>query len=409
MKFLVGLDNRSRETALPEGALRACSNLDVTRDGSLLVRQGLREVATGNTHSFFSHPSGRYAVFVKDGNLTHLDDTGESVLASVHPTARMRYALLNDEIYYTNGHTQGRITAQGVATFWGLPTPPGPVCSAATSGAMRAGTVRVTYCAVVDGVESGAPEPAVITVPEGGGVQITVPTGASFAVYATEVDGSVFRHAVTLASGATAIIGAHITGKPLESLFAVKPLPGQSITTHKGRLWVASGSVVWFTDERSPHWLFPHQGYYAFEGDSTALASAEDGLYVGTPSRLFFLQGNNPLDMTLRMVSTLGMLPGSGTDHIPTDVLLGQGSFPSKCCAFLDSEGVFCIGRPGGIVQRITADRFVAGSADRAEIAYWTHNGLRQFSVALMDAAQDANRALDGLVQATFANGTSLA
>lgn len=409
LKFPLGLNNRDRESALPEGALRAAVNLDVTRDGGLLVRQGVRAVVAGSFHSFYGSPYRTYALAVQDGSLVRFDGTTVTSLRAVHPTARMSYAALNGDVFFSNGHEQGRVTSVGTLSLWGLPTPPAPVCVAvSTTGGLRVGTVRVTQVAVVDGLESGAPEPVAVAVAEGGGVQVTVPTGATFRVYATDVDGEMFRQAATVASGGTTLIGAGFAGKPLESLFAVKPLPGLWITAFKGRLWVASGSVVWFTDTFSPHWLFPQAGYYAFEDTVTGIVAAEDGLYIGTAARVWYLQGSKPAEMTLRPVLHLGMVAGSGLNDIPTDVLLGQGAFPSRCGAFLDSDGVFCIGRPGGVVQRVTEQRYVMDSAERASVAYWQHEGLRQFTVALESVQGAANQALDGLVQATFANGTAL-
>lgn len=409
LKFPLGLNNRDRESALPEGTLREAVNVDITRDGGLLVRQGLRAIAAGNFHSFYGHPYQTYVLAVQDGSLIRWDGSTINALRAVHPTARMSYASLNNDVFFSNGHEQGRVTSAGTLSLWGLPTPPAPGCVAVSStGGLRAGTLRVTQVAVVDGLESGAPEPVAVAVAEGGGVQVTVPTGATFRVYATDVDGEMFRQAATVTSGGTALIGAGFVGKPLESLFAVKPLPGLWITAFKGRLWVASGSVVWFTDTLSPHWLFPQAGYYAFEDTVTGIVAAEDGLYIGTAARVWYLQGSKPAEMTLRPVLHLGMVAGSGLNDVPTDVLLGQGAFPSRCGAFLDTDGVFCIGRPGGVVQRITEQRYVMAPAERASVAYWQHEGLRQFTVALESVQGAANQALDGLVQATFANGTAL-
>ncbi len=410
LKFPVGLDNRARESALPDGSLRVCQNLDVTKEGNLLARQGLRRIATGDCHSFHGALYGGFALCVQNGSLMRFDGTTLTALRSVQPKALMSYAALNGDIFFTNGHEQGRVTVSGDLALWGLPTPPSPICQAASSGGLRAGTVRVTQTAVVDGLESGAPEPVSVTVAEGGGVQVTVPTsaGVSFAVYMTDVDGDLFRRAATVASGGTVTIGTGFVGKPLDSLFAVKPIPGQFVTAHRGRLWIASGSVVWFTDTLSPHWLFPHEGYYAFEAPITLLTAAEDGLYVGTAERVYYLQGSTPSDMGLRPVLQYGAIFGSGTNDIPTDVLLGQGAFPSRCCAFIDTEGVFCIGRPGGIVQRITNGRYVGGNAEQASVAYWRHNGLQQFTAALMTVRNDANMAIDGQMPETFTNGISL-
>ncbi len=409
LKFPAGLDNRSRESSLPEGALRVCVNLDVTREGGLLARQGLRELLASGAHSFYGHPDQGYALCVSGGELCYFDGMTLTPIRTVNATALMSYAALNGNIYFSNSHEQGRITPTGELAYWGIPTPPPPVCIPVDAGACRAGTMRITQTAVsADGLESGAPEPVAVAVAEGGGVQVTVPTGADFIVYATDIDGDVFRAVATVVSGGTITVGRTITGKPLESLFAVKPIPGQFVTAYRGRLWVASGSVLWFTDDLSPHWLLPHLGYFLFERDITLLCAVEDGLLIGTASRIYFLHGNHPSDMTQRPALHLGAVYGSGLNDAPQDVLLGPGMAPSRCCAFLDSEGAFCMGRAGGIIQRITNDRYLAGTASTAQTVYWSHEGLRQFTLLISDTTAQPNKALDPLVKTTFTNGVAL-
>lgn len=408
LKFPAGLDNRSRETALPEGTLRDCVNMDVTREGTLLTRKGLRLLTAGDFHSFYSPPHGRFALVVKDGNLCRWDGSTFTVLRAANGLRRMSYASLNDEVFFSDGLIQGRVTTTGALDFWGLSTPPSPTCGAVSTGGMTAGTVRVTLTALSGHLESGAPEPVALTLADGGGVVVAVPTGATFRVYVTDVDGDIFRAVVDVASGSSVPIGVGYRGKPLESLGAVRPYPGQYVTAYKGRLWIASGSTVWFTDTLSPHWLVPNEGYFSFESPITMLGAAEDGLFVGTADRVYYLQGTKPADMNMRPTLHIGAIPGSGLNDMPMDVLLGQGSFPTRCCSFVDTDGVFCIGRPGGIVQRITDDRYVAGNARQADLRYVQHDGLSQFLALLDDEYGNANAAIDTAVVAINSNGTTL-
>jgi len=62
LKFPLGTDNRSREHSLPEGTARQIINLDVTRDGGLLCRNGGRQVNSAACHSLFAHTSVNYVV-----------------------------------------------------------------------------------------------------------------------------------------------------------------------------------------------------------------------------------------------------------------------------------------------------------------------------------------------------------
>ena len=411
IKFPKGLDNRNREYALPEGTARTLENVDVTRDGGLMARKGLRAVSTSDCHSLFA-PSTRFLLLVKAGVLTRMD-RGEKFTALTAVSGPVQYALLNDETYWTDGTAVGRITATGESTFWGLSTPPAPVCSAVSSGGLTAGTYQVAMTAVhtVSGLESGAGECVEVVVAESGGIQVTVPSasGVNFAVYLTPPNGEQgeLRQAALLAPGGATTLGRDATlGKPLDSLLATKPLPGQCLVAHKGRLWCASGSVVWFTSEKSPHWLFPAHGYFYFEAAVTMLAAAEDGLYVGTANSVYFLQGSDPAKMTQRPVAAEGAARYSPTT-LPYDLFLGPGSFPSRQCAWWTVNGQLAIGKPGGIVLYPTQDRFSAGTVTTGVLAYRDYAGLRQL-VAALDTQTNPTQATDTAILGVFAHGIVL-
>lgn len=405
IKFPKGLDNRNREYALPEGTARTLENVDVTRDGGLMARKGLRAVSASDCHSLFA-PSTRFLLLVKAGVLTRMDQ-GEQFTALTAVSGPVQYALLNDETYWTDGTAVGRITATGESTFWGLSTPPAPVCSTVSSGGLHAGTYQVAMTAVhtVSGLESGAGECVEVVVAADGGIQVTVPSasGVNFAVYLTPPNGEQgeLRQAALLAPGGTTTLGRDATlGKPLDSLFATKPLPGQCLVAHKGRLWCASGTVIWFTSEKSPHWLFPDNNYFYFEAPVTLLSAAEDGLYVGTAHSVYFLQGSDPAKMTQRLVAAEGAARYSQTE-LPYDLFLGQGSFPTRQCAWWTVNGQLAIGKPGGIVLYPTQDRFSAGATTTGVLAYRDYAGLRQL-IAALDTQINSTQAIDTAIIEVF-------
>jgi hypothetical protein len=123
--------------------------------------------------------------------------------------------------------------------------------------------------------------------------------------------------------------------------------------------------------------VVPDVGYYPFESTVTMVGAAEDGVYVGLVDRVYFLQGNDPAQMTRRPVSSIGALPGGGQE-LPVDVFLGQNSFPSRQCYWWDVEGVFCVGKPGGIIVRPHHDRYAAGAASAGVGCSRVYQGLRQ-------------------------------
>ncbi len=411
LRFLLGADNRAHEYELPEGTARQLLNLDVTNSGGLRCRNGARLVASGDFHSFFVHSALGYALVVANGVLSRWDGVGLTSLVS-GVSGRVSYAVLNDEVYWSDGFQQGRIDTSRSVGYWGLATPPRITASAVTGYGLIAGTYQVTYTALSGSLESGAPDPVVVEVSDGGGVSVTVPTGATFRIYVSTCNGpsTDLRQVADVASGATFVFGLGTRGKRLESLNAVAPLPGQCLVQHKGRLWVASGSVVWFTSVLSPHWLFPAEGYYQFEAPVTVLASTEDGIYVATAYRTYFLQGKNPAEMTQRPVASVGAVPGSVFAGLSHDLFVGDGGFSGQQGAWIDSEGYLSIGKMGGMIVRPHKRYYCVGGGTLGAMTEWTHDGLTQVMAVVSSTGQESstNIALDIAAAETFTHGVVL-
>ena len=414
IKFPGGIDNRSREYAIIKGTARVLNNVDVTLDGGLRCRDGLRRVSSAACHSLFAHPRGLYLLSVRSGSLGRLDSM-ENWTALTSVAGPVVYALLDDEVYWSDGATVGRVKADGSLAPWGLATPAPPIPVAVSGGgSLAAGEYQVTMTAVHStGLESGAGEPVTVSLSTIGGIRVTAPTSASyiFNIYATPLYGESpeLRHVATLAGGGSITMGDLNGGKRLDSLLAIQPLPAQCLCVYKGRLWAATGSTVWFTSEQSPHWLFQNSGYYPFESAVTMLGAAEDGVYVGLADRVYYLQGNDPIKMSRRLVSSFGALSGGGQE-IPVDLFPANNSAVARQCAWWDTEGVQSIGKPGGLVVRPNADRYAVGAGESGRIGYRITNGIRQL-VSVLDSSDQLVgnlQSTDVAVTSVFTQGVAL-
>jgi hypothetical protein len=416
MKFPLGLNNKARETALPDGALRVCTNMDVTREGTLSVRKGMRRISQGDWHSLYAHPHRHYLCAVQDGYLgIWRDSVFEPVVSGI--SSSVRYTDLNGDVFWTDGQKQGRFDVNGVPQPWGLAPPAFVSVRPVIEGGFDAGQYQVALTSIYQGLESGALSPDIVTVEAGGGIEVTVPTTAAllqFGIYVTPANGgsqSLFK-VDTVSSGTTVVIGrGHQPGKRLESLYAVKPLPANYLVTYKGRIWAATDSILWFTDTLSPHWLFPDEGYYQFDSSITLLAAAEDGLYIAAGERTYFLQGAKPTDMTLRPVLYDGAVPGCSTGEFPYHVLVQEdGMIRTRSCAWLSTDGVFCVGRPGGMISRATDKMMSLNIGRRGTLSFWQDDGMRRFLISVDSVGEQmvVNPAMDRQVRQVFKNGVNL-
>jgi hypothetical protein len=402
--FNEGANNVAPEYGLPAKAARQLVNLDPTQSGGVRSRKGLQVLETWDCHSLYPHPAGGYLV-VHDGGLYRVAGGVATLLVSVAQNRRVRYAELNHEIYWSNGSSTGRVTTSGAATFWGLPFPGRPTVTAGV-GVLEPGTYLVTHTAVVDGVESGAPDPVAVTLTERGGLTYSAPSAdatVSFYVYATPTNGTAteLRRVASVSASSTAAISGQSRGIRLRSYLASKPPAGQWIAAYRGRLWIAKDQVLWFTDSESPHWVFTEYGYLSWPDTVTLLVPVADGLYVGDRQQTWFLSGSSPNEMITRKAVGVGAVPGTGTTQIPFDVFGGDGL---PCAAWLDSDGVLCCGRTGGAVQRITQNRYRVGQVSTGEIVYRVTDGIRQLLVVLDSITSDEGAAEDVPVAETYSH-----
>lgn len=406
----IGLDNRSRESSSQKGALRECENLDITREGGLLVRAGMTFATSGSWTSLFSPSSGRYLCAVKDGVLgTLIGDTftGFSAVAGT-----VSYAELNNEVFWSDGSQQGRIRPDGSVSVWGLNPPTFQASAVSGEGGLHAGSYQVTLTAVVAGLESGAVAPMSITVADGGGVRVIAPNGSgvSFNAYMTPNGGGsdTLRQVASLAPGASVVLGALQPGKRLDSLLAIKPPPATTLCVFRGRIWGASDTLVWFTDALSPHWVFPKIGHFVFESPIVMVLPAEDGLFIATAHRTYFLGGDDPSAMRLRVVDFYGAVSGTGVTEWPLTALNPQGMTPARSCGWLSLNGSWCVGRSGGVVQRVSEDSFRFDAGGRYSSSCWEREGMRLLLISVNEATDAQFIAQDIMVAKEFEHGISL-
>ena len=106
--FPLGMDNRAPDysLALPDGGhlLRDALNVDVTAQGTVKTRAGYVLAQAGSDcHSLWSPVEGGYALYVDDGNLYRIDSAKTLVAGGFGNVTPVRYAQVNEAVYYTDG------------------------------------------------------------------------------------------------------------------------------------------------------------------------------------------------------------------------------------------------------------------------------------------------------------------
>lgn len=69
------------------------------------------------------------------------------------------------------------------------------------------------------------------------------------------------------------------------------PVPGTHIAMHKGRMLIAKGKHIFFSDLYNPHLFELHRNFLTFSADIIMVRPVEDGVYVSTTESTYFIKG----------------------------------------------------------------------------------------------------------------------
>lgn len=420
--FPRGLDNLHREDSLPRGALRAAVNVDLDANGKPARRRGYERVITGQAHSLASCFDCLLAVV--DGTLTAFDTQFEAVATIATGLTRpLSHAQSAHRAFWTDGLQLRSFDMTLLdAPAW-PPTPGWPQgFEVQPMGGLPAGSYQVAITAVdVVGRESGAGRALLVEgVEHNGGILLqglpNPPEAVTLRVYVTDTNGTVLRLVGEASPGSPAYLVAWgPRGQSLEGENQwLEPMPaGQAMCFHAGRLWVASGRVLCFSEPMRPGAMLP-DNRITFGEDITLLAPAgtgpDAGLYVAAGKRTLYLAGPNPKEAPLSVARATGAVAGTQR-AVHTSVFGGvYESLPqTQASVWVSTDGVFCLGLPGGSIVPMTERRVVLPrNADSGATLLRQDGGLSQVVTSLSGGDATTASASDKLVGTIYRNGIAV-
>lgn len=176
----------------------------------------------------------------------------------------------------------------------------------------------------------------------------------------------------------TATMGA-ISGRQL-----VAPPLASQVEEHNGRIYLAVGSVLWFTELYLYSKVDKHRNFIQFEDPITMLYSGGGGLYVGTEKKVYFLSGIATDGMKMSTAVDAGAVPGSLAE-VPAPMVHPGASAQSipegELAVFMTGVGI-CVALDGGEVHNLTQGRVVFPSMTGAVATHYDRPGNSQYLIA---------------------------
>lgn len=382
-----GMDNRLSDLDIPADILRNAVNVDVLSSGRVRRRRGIvQRAASAGAHSLFSDDTRMLwgtATQLKSCNLNFAPTT---LLTDVRLASPLSFVSMNNETYFTNEQINGKVNTVGAYERWGT-TPPTTAPIATSLDVAPLDTYYQVTCTFVlaSGEESGAPLGTRVLGGSDGTISLSsIPVSLDSRVtyvrlYVTDKDGDVFYKSVDILNGVTAYIvrGPFGTGKKLMTQFMQPMPPGQLIEYYNGRLYVAVGNMVVFTEALRYGVYHPQFNYYMFPERVTLLKAVDDGLYISSDIT-YFIKGEPKPN------AKAGALPADLTPILPYKAIEGATCDLSYThdVMWLSERG-FVLGGGGGAVKNLTEDRIAMDIAQRGCMGMLEVNGLKSI-VAIM-------------------------
>jgi hypothetical protein len=379
----LGENNRLPDYKLTTEAgafVRSAVNVDLTDAGTFQRRAGATKVIPGiDCHSLWGGASAAY--FMDGGTMHRINPDGASttIIGTGLPTARrMAFADAPGEVVCTNGLDVMRIEGSSIVSL-GIEPPRIQPTAAAGAGAMYKGVYQVAVSFLSPtGEESGASFPVVVDVPDNGSILITdieQRAGYETCVYLSTANGTdLFRYARTSLSQLTIPVPFLGDGVQCRTLYMAKMPPGQLVAHLNGRLFVAAGNVLYYSEPYALGLHSPARGYIPFAESITMVEPCQNGLYVSA-DQTYWIDGDT-LKADLNPV-------------LPYKAIFGtSGPVPNENRCYWCSERGMVVGDQDGKVKNLQEATVATSSAVAGASMFHEHDGMKQMVASLFGPQQ---------------------
>lgn len=379
-----GLRNDVDPERFELGDMVMATNVNIDQTGRISRRGGYAQrTSSVNTHSMWAPPQGDMCLFVAGGLLQQLNtDMSASVLGVLlDGSSPVSYERVDDRVYFANGTDMG-IVENGAMRTWGLPQAPLPG-AVATVGTMPAGTYQFNMIWLrADGQGSGCGLNGVMELPEGSGIDFTIPVAPSpevvgAVVYLSPANSDVLMEAGVAGPGQVFMWrnDPSALSVPLVSQFRGPPPSGHMVAYYRGHLFVAVGDTIYVSAPYA-YEQFDRRRYIQLDSRITMMAAISDldrteagrtsGFFIATERSTGVLSGNNPDEFQYIQKADYGAVPG--TMQMIEGTKYKDGATGTRLLPIWLSHAGVCIGLPDLAVLNLTRGRynFTAGGRGAA-------------------------------------------
>lgn len=287
------------------------------------------------------------------------------------------------------------------SNYWGIEPPPLPKCSI-SSGVLIEGTYKVTVTyATASGKESGANYPILLNVPANSSIIVSniAPSSNPLVSYiniyfATGTELYFYKQLLNVAGQHITINSQGIYGRTLKTLgMSIIPY-GDLLEYYNGRLFVATGNVIWFSEPFAYDLCNIDSNYIMLDSEICVMGAVNDGLWIATKNQTYFAQADTP---PFRFIdkSNYGAIKGTQC-RVPLEYILDSMSrlqrhgMTDSAYMWASSEGIY-LGMDGGHFKNLTKDYFASPDHPSGSSLFRQERGINQFICSIKSNQETGN------------------
>lgn len=404
LKAFKGLNNISRPEDMSEGYLTTANNIDINKVGTLAKRKGYTLKISGNVTSIWSSTNGLGCYAVLDGNLVRvLDDYSTVIIREAVGSSHISFEEVDDIIYFVSYTHRGTII-NGKYETWGLnKNNLSPTLSKGV-GTLSSGTYQVSFTYVSNrGIESGSGVASTITVTNGSSIILAIPTVLSSKVVAAKIycstpDGTELYYVAKVSLGSTYKISSIPTSSSIFRMFNLDAPPnGTILKYYKGRLYVANGHVLFYSNPFQYHHFDIGYNYIEFSSDIVEILPVEEGIWICT-DKIDYLSGDTPATMTKTTKEYVKAVKGTATRFSGSYIKIDNTPVGYKWLITTDI-GIFALFN-NGLIINLTSEHLSLNKAHSGTSLFLQSNGNNQYVSILKTNDQPNNSVMGDMVEA---------
>lgn len=393
--FTPGVDNvRERtqlETLTPTRqrlqAFAGAENIDVNDGGSIRRRRGYQIRTSGaDAHSLWGD-GGDDGYAVIGGDLIRLLSSGDGLAFSLvrpamgpqpvsydrHPDGRVFYSSIERNGVITRG-ADGRMAPPAIASE--------PIYSL-EAGALPAGRYLVAITRIEDGIEGPPGQIVQLELGANAALRLVGLPGTPVRIYLSAPNGHEPLLQLTTTATAETLAVVALDGIRCQTLRLAELPPGQILRHHAGRVLVAAGPYLLWSEPYSPLYA-AGESYIEFPSVISIVRPVKGGVYV-VADQTYWLTADMKTD--LRPLLPYGALPGT------------DGRRPTEESVFWLSDRGLVVGTQDGQVKNVQEDRLSLAGGTRGATLLRERNGCTHV-ITTRTGAQPLINPADGYLAA---------